>query len=386
MGKTHDSRAFRRACGCYAGAVLQSIQIRGYRSLRELRLKLGPVTVVTGGNGVGKSNVYRALSLLQRMAEGRFAEALAREGGMPSALWAGKRRNDEARRVSWDIEHTDFRFNLECGMVALGPESPSLFRTDPEIKNENLLFSGKSMARRKGPHLEARNPDGTMEAASLPIHAPESMISELRDGIRHPAVAAARETLLSWRFYHQFRTDADSPLRMPRLGSWSPVLAHDGTNLAATLQTIIEASHGETLQAAIHSAFPDMGWSPVDETGAFQLCLESPDLKRRMHAAELSDGTLRFFCLAAALLSPKPPPLMVLNEPEASLHTGLIQPLADLIASAHRDTQILVVTHSQTLSDALTATCEAKKIELVSHEGETRPKDLAGSKRAWSFE
>jgi predicted ATPase len=366
--------------------VLESIQIRGYRSLREFRLKPGRVTVVTGGNGVGKSNVYRSLALLQRMAEGRFAEALAHEGGMPSALWAGKRRKDEARRISWEISHSDFDFSMECGMVALGPESPSLFRTDPEIKSEDLRFSGKIMARRKGPVIEARNPDGKMESPSLPFHAPESMISELRDGIRHPAVSAARETLLAWRFYHQFRSDADSPLRRPRLGSWSPVLSHDGSNLAATLQTIIETSRGDILRTAIDSAFPDMEWSPVDENGAFQLCLQPPELKRPMIAAELSDGTLRFFCLAAALLSPKPPPLLVFNEPESSLHSGLIEPLAALIKQVPQETQIIVVTHSQVLADSLADLCDAKKMDLVSHDGETRPKDLAGAKRAWSFE
>lgn len=366
--------------------MLESIHIRGYRSLREFRMKPARVTVVTGANGVGKSNVYRALDLLQRMAEGRFAEALADEGGMPSALWAGTRRNDEPKRISWEIDHTDFEFRLECGMVALGPENPSLFRTDPEIKNENLSYVGKTMARRKGPVIEARNPDGKMESPSLPFHAPESMISELRDGIRYPAVAAARESLLAWRFYHHFRTDADSPLRRPRLGSWSPVLAHDGSNLAATLQTIIEASNEDVLRAAIHSAFPDMGWSPTDETGAFQLCLHPPDLKRPMTAAELSDGTLRFFCLAAALLSPKPPPLLVLNEPEASLHAGLIEPLAELVARVSHETQILIVTHSQPLADSVIASCDARKVELVSHDGETRPKELAGAKRAWSFE
>ena len=366
--------------------MLHSIQVRGYRSLREFRLNLSRVTVVTGGNGVGKSNVYRSLAMLQRMAEGRFAEALANEGGMPSALWAGERRKDEARRISWEIEHTDFGFSIECGMVALAPQSPSLFRTDPEIKNENLHFAGKPMARRRGPVIEARNPDGKMESPSLPFHAPESMISELRDGIRHPAVAAAREILLGWRFYHQFRSDADSPLRRPRLGSWSPVLAHDGSNLAATIQTIVEASREETLRTVIDSAFPNMEWSPTDENGAFQLCLQSPDLKRRMTAAELSDGTLRFFCLAAALLSPKPPPLLVLNEPEASLHAGLIEPLAELIAQVPTETQILIVTHSQALADSVISSCGAKKVELVSHDGETRPANLAGVKRAWSFE
>lgn len=366
--------------------MLRFIEIHGYRSLREFRLKLARVTVITGANGVGKSNVYRALALVQRMAEGRFAESLAAEGGMPSALWAGARRKDEPHRIRWEIGHSDFEFRIECGMVALAPGNPSMFRTDPDIKIEELRFSGKPMARRKGPVIEARNPDGRMESPSLPFHAPESMLGELRDGLRYPAVAAARETLLAWRFYHQFRTDPDSPLRRPRIGSWSPVLAHDGSNLAATLRTLVESSLGDALDDVIGRAFPGLSWSATDESGAFQLCIQPPDLRREMTAAELSDGTLRFFCLAAALLTPKPPPLLVLNEPESSLHAGLIEPLADLIARAPAETQILVVTHSPALADALAESCGAAKTELVTHDGETRPKELAGARRAWSFE
>jgi predicted ATPase len=305
---------------------------------------------------------------------------------MPSALWAGKRRNDEARRICWEICHADFEFSLECGMVSVGPENKTLFRTDPEIKCEKLGFMGKSMARRNGPVVEARNEEGRMEASALPFHAPESMMSELRDGLRYPAVSAVRDTMLAWRFYHQFRTDAGSPLRHPRLGAWSPVLSHDGVNLAATLQTIVEASLGDVLQEAIDAAFPGVEWSAADESGAFQLCVRPPELNRPMCAAELSDGTLRYFCLLAALLSPKPPPLLVLNEPEASLHCGLMEPLADLIAQVRGETQIFVVTHSEVLADLLVGACDAKKVQLVSHEGETRPEGLGGAKRAWSFE
>ncbi len=271
-------------------------------------------------------------------------------------------------------------------MVALGPESISLFKTDPDIKNETLRFSGKIMARRKGPMIEARNPEGKMETPDLPFHSPESMLSEIRDGTRYPALAATREILKGWRFYHQFRTDPDSPLRRPQLGSWSPVLDYDGINLAATLQSIMESGGGDPLNSAIRSAFPECEWRPVDESGAFQLCLSSPHLKRWMNSSELSDGTLRFFCLAAALLSPKPPPLLVLNEPEASLHTGLMAPLAELIGQVPGDTQMIVVTHSKALADGIVASCGAKKVELVSYQGETRPLKLAGSKRAWSFE
>ncbi len=85
--------------------VLRSLHFQGYRSLRDFRMKLGRVTVVTGENGVGKSNVYRVLEMVQRMAQGRFAAAVAAEGGLPSMLWAGELKKNDKRRVSWKVAH-----------------------------------------------------------------------------------------------------------------------------------------------------------------------------------------------------------------------------------------------------------------------------------------
>lgn len=371
--------------------MLRSLHFRGYRSLRDFRLKLGGVTVVTGENGVGKSNVYRALVLMQRMAEGRFAAAVADEGGLPSVLWAGKLMKNETRRMRWEITHDDFHLEMECGMIPAAPGDPSRFTTDPDIKLETLRHGGNNgrvMARRKGPSIDLRLPDGSMETLPLPVHATESMLSEVRDGIHYPAVTAARETLLAWRFYHHFPTDPHSSLRQPMIGSWSPVLDADGANLAANLQTLIECRKSEPLDEAVEKAFPGCRWSPVDDAGRFQLRLLRPGLKRWLDAAELSDGTLRFFGLCAALLTPKPPPLMIINEPEASLHPDLMPPLAELIARVSSDTQLLIVTHSKDLSAEIANSCDAKVVDLISYEGETRER-LEGSetsRRVWSFD
>jgi predicted ATPase len=122
--------------------------------------------------------------------------------------------------------------------------------------------------------------------------------------------------------------------------------------------------------------------------GKFQLRLLRPGLKRWLDASELSDGTLRFFCLCAALMTTKPPPLLILNEPEASLHADLIAPLAELIAKASSASQILVVSHSKPLVDAISAHCEAKVVDLVSFEGRTEDRNArnGGTKRVWSFD
>lgn len=367
--------------------MLESVEIRGYRSLREFRLRLGNVTLVTGQNGVGKSNLYRALWMVQRMADGRFAESIAADGGMPAILWAGVLRKDEPKRVIWDLKHSDFEYAIECGLIPATPGDPSKFKTDPDMKVETLHYTAKSrlMAKRKGPSIELRNPAGKMETSPLPYHAPESMLSEVRDLITYPALAAVRETFLAWRFYHQFRSDADSPMRRPQVGFWSPVLAHDGSNLAATLQSIHESGKGGRLDEIIGSAFPETDWDAVDSEGKFQLRLEKPHLKRKFSACELSDGTLRFFCLCAALLTEKLPPFLVLNEPETSLHADLLEPLADLIAGVPESTQLLIVTHSSHLAELVAERRKARRVELVSYEGETRSAEEATGKRVWTF-
>ena len=98
-------------------------------------MNLGRVTVVTGGNGVGKSNVYQALALLRRMAEGRFAASVAGEGGLPGMLWAGARRKDELLRLCWEIDHSDFHLEIETGLIPTAPGDLTKFRTDPDIKS-----------------------------------------------------------------------------------------------------------------------------------------------------------------------------------------------------------------------------------------------------------
>ncbi len=369
--------------------MLRSLHVRGYRSLRDFRLKFGRITVVTGENGVGKSNLYRALALLQRMAEGRFAEAVEAEGGMPGLMWAGLQRKDGPRRVGWELEHDDFTFTHECGLIPTTPGDPTKFRTDPDIKTETIHYGrgkGRPVAKRAATAISVRGDGGKMETIPLPFHLPESMLSEVRDGMRYPALTAVRETLLGWRFYHHFRVDPDSPLRRPRVGFWSPVLAGDGANLAANLQSIAESGRREMLDEAVARAFPGSTWRAVDDQHRFQLQLSRGELGRWLDASELSDGTLRFFCLCAALLTPKPPPLLVFNEPEGSLHTSLLEPLAGLMAKVPEETQLIVVTHARELAERIVAHSDAKWVKLVAFQGETRREGDESSGRVWSFD
>jgi predicted ATPase len=93
--------------------------------------------------------------------------------------------------------------------------------------------------------------------------------------------------------------------------------------------------------------------------------------KRDFEATELSDGTLRYLALAGALLAYRLPPFIALNEPEASLHPSLLGPLADMVVRAARKSQILLVTHSATLAEAIAATGAAKIRTVEKRDGAT---------------
>jgi predicted ATPase len=105
--------------------------------------------------------------------------------------------------------------------------------------------------------------------------------------------------------------------------------------------------------------------------GWFEVEMRQDGLLRPLRAAELSDGTLRYLLWVAALLTPRPPSLLVLNEPETSLHPDLLPALARLITGAAARAQVVVVSHAWPLIDALQAQPECHSITLTKPLGET---------------
>ena len=118
------------------------------------------------------------------------------------------------------------------------------------------------------------------------------------------------------------------------------------------------------LDEAIDAVFPGSLLHIMQDGCFFWLELEVPTLKRYLTAAEFSDGTIRYLCLLAALLSPEPAPLLVLNEPENSLHPDVLLPLARLIRRASERSQVWITTHSARLSKLLTEDPSAKIMTL----------------------
>ncbi|MFS0866881.1 AAA family ATPase [Microbacterium sp. 179-B 1A2 NHS] len=349
--------------------MLRTLAVSGYRSLRDVVVPLGPLTVVTGPNGSGKSNLYRALRLLSAGAQGELVGAVAREGGLPSLLWAGPEGGGEQGTVRKKPIAVQLGFaSDELGyLVDLGiPQGPqdNPFARDPVIKREQV-FAGPLakpatlLIDRAGPLTRVRDDQWVrLEQKLAPF---ESIVTDLADGDTAPELRGLRRVMGGWRFYDHFRVDADAPARRPQVGTRSQLLAHDGANLAAVWATIVDAGFGQDLDRAVDEAFPGSRVQVTAADGLFRLTLRQPGLLRPLDTAELSDGTLRYLLLCAALLPVRPAPLLVLNEPESSLHADLLGPLARLVQVASERTQVILVSHARSLVEA---TPDAARIEL----------------------
>jgi len=374
--------------------MLTTLSIQNYRSLRDVTIPLARLNLVTGANGSGKSNLYKALRLLSQTAQGGVVNALAQDGGLDSSFWAGPETlsramlageapieatiRQQAKRLKLGFASDEFSYLIELGLPK--PDSTTLFGLDPQIKREaiwvgNAYRPNTVLVERRSAFVKSRI-EGEKETGwqTLNVHMQhsDSIFTELADPERTPEVIRLRDNIRAWRFYDHFRSDNEAPARKPQLGTRTPVLHHDGRDLASAIQTIFEVGDREAFDTALNDAFPGAHVIiSYESNGMLTVKFHQQGLLRPLSAAELSDGTLRYLLLVAALLTPRPPELMVLNEPETSLHPDLLPALSRLIVKASEHCQLWIVSHANRLINALNQFEDCNLIELDKQLGQT---------------
>ncbi|MBL8901232.1 MAG: AAA family ATPase [Planctomycetes bacterium] len=317
---------------------LQRVVIRGFRSLREVDFELGPLTVMVGANGVGKSNVASFFDLLSYLFSGELQLYVGRKGGAGSILHYGPKATPALS--------AELRFSAgESYEVRLEFAQP-----------DRLVFSHEALvATRSGTqHNVAFKPNrsgGLLESGTLALHRDSSATEPVSVGLE------IISKLKSLQAYHFHDTSPTSPIRAGQDLQRNRYLLANGGNLAAFLHMLRSSypQHYARILSTVQLAVPylaDLVLEP-DALSARTIYLRWRDRSGEYEYGphQWSDGSLRMLALVTALLQPEEflPRVLVIDEPELGLHPRGISVLAELLRYASTKTQVLVSTQSPRL-------------------------------------
>lgn len=311
---------------------LKRIVLKGYKSIRELDLKLRPLNVLIGANGVGKSNFISVFKLLNEMVEGKFQSAVRSAGGAETFLHFGEKVTPEIR--------LELHFPPNAYTCSWRPTADDALYFDSETS------SFHQVGRFKVPY-EHELGSGQQE-------------SNLAGGsMNSPDDSYVLDALRSWRVYHFHDTSSSAGVKKRGAINDNIYFRPDASNLAAFLFKLQQTSpkNYTLIRNTVRQVAPffdDFLLRP-DQANDNNIRLEwrekGSDYPFLSH--HLSDGTLRFICLATLLLQPDPPSTILIDEPELGLHPSAITMLAALLRSVSQKTQVIVSTQSVSLVNQL---------------------------------
>jgi predicted ATPase len=304
-----------------AEPVLESIEIEGFLSIRSATVALGALNVLIGANGSGKTNFVRAFEFLGRLLDQELGLFVGLNGGASALLHSG----DNQIRVVVNVRTDRYEATLL------------------PAANDELIFGTEVIA-----DYVAGYPRGFGIG-----HRESALYTYDEMGARHPV-----QTLLQGcRVFHFQDTSLDAPMKQFVPTADNLVLRNDGGNLAAVLLDLLN-NRSKAKQSAylrivgavrqVAPFFRDFVLVP-ENNDRIRLRWRQAGSDAVFSAQQLSDGTLRFICLATLLLHPDLPGLVVLDEPELGLHPFAIVQLAGLLRQASARSQVLCATQSVTL-------------------------------------
>ncbi len=310
------------------------IWVKGYKSLADVTLNLHPLTVMIGPNGCGKTSLLEVFGLLKQAARKHLAEMINGMGGLGVLLSHVK----------------EVPYGIEIGIRA----KSSLNETNSSFAYSFVLLPQVITYKVARERLEQILPSGELQGE--PLELTSSTVQEL-DLLFHllPGAETLSDGLEKALLLGPLSIDFRAPIRFPQALIPTHLPGINGETLFAALYNLRESkefrSYYERIEETLHLAFPDFERLELPVVGAGQITLawRQKSLTIPLYPNQLSEGTLRFLWLATALLSPEPSPLILIDEPEVSLHPELLQILSALLRDASARTQLIVATHSSDL-------------------------------------
>jgi predicted ATPase len=324
--------------------ALDSVEVEGYKSIRSVKIDLGAVNVLIGANGAGKSNLLGVFGLLADLADRRLQLHVGRQGGADAILHFGRKKTS-LLRISLRFGHHGYE-----AVLVPGAGDTLVFEREVPLSWEPTLFAASDAVRGR-PMSEYLGASGHKETG----------LGEEIFGTDRLIAKAVVTGMSSWRQFHFHDTGKSSPVKQKRKIDDNRVLRAEGDNLAPflfALQTKAPGCYRRIVEAvrSVAPFFEDFILTPDGlNPDVIQLAWRHRTDDALFTADSLSDGTLRFVCLATLLLQPELPSLVVIDEPELGLHPFAISQLAALIRAAASNTQVLLATQSVTLLDQFDA-------------------------------
>lgn len=352
--------------------MIRNLKVSGLLSFgpKGLDLALKPLNVLIGPNGSGKSNLLEVLALL-RSAPTNLPTPVKEMGGVREWLWKGPGPAGEAQLdISLDYPRTPLRHVLVIG------DHGGRF----EVVDEKIEYT-KPQAGKAEPYFFYRFNRGNPVLNEFQgeerwlkretVRPEESILSQVRDPDRYPALASLQNRYEQIRLYRNWSFGPNAALRREQSTRHrSDVLNDGGDNLALVLSKIRPHIKPE-LRASLQKLYEGVEGINLSIDGGNVLLFVEESGGREIPATRLSDGTLRYLALLAILLHPEPPPLVAIEEPELGLHPDVIPHIAELLVRASERTQLVVTTHSRMLVEALGDDPSAILV-CEKHEGESR--------------
>ena len=336
--------------------LIEKLQLQNILSFKDTTVELRPMNLLIGPNGSGKSNLLAVIGLLQA-APRDLQECIRKGGGFEKWRWLGG-ASEHGLGVGADLAAIPARpgakYRLELTFsekaMQVTHESLSFLRTDGTVDPLLGFELDRTLDR-----FEFRAERTQVETGNICDRIPsgESVLRVRRDSEAYPEITSVGRDFEGIRKYEDWRFGSHAPVRQAQSSDYDPSpLRPNCENLVHVLARFRTENVLEQVEEAMARFLRPFEAIHIMNYGEMlYIELAERGLKKNVPAVRLSDGTLRFLCLAVILLDPQPAPLICIEEPELGMHPDVMPLIADMLKEASERTQLIVTTHSDALVD-----------------------------------